>query len=140
MNYYKFLEHSADIKIKGVGRNFKQALSQVFYAVRKFLTSKNNFKIKKSSLQKIKIKEKGENEKELVFNFFVALIAECDIRQSLPIYLKIKKYQPKKYEIEAEVYLSNKIKQKDQIKAVTYHDLEVKKQKSKISITIIFDV
>ncbi|MEM3361719.1 MAG: archease [Candidatus Anstonellaceae archaeon] len=137
---YRFLEHSADIKIQARGKNFLAALKQLFLAYREFVTSKKNFRIKKDSLKKILIKEKGENKEELVFNFFVALIAESDIRKQTPLYLDIKRYKKNPYLIVAEVYLTDKIKQKDQLKAVTYHELEVKREKEWTTITIIFDV
>ncbi|MFN3909781.1 MAG: archease [Candidatus Anstonellaceae archaeon] len=135
---YKFLEHSADIKVIATAKDFPSALKQVFYALREFLISKKNPKISKK--KNFVLKEKGETTEELVFNFFSSLLAEYEIRQMIPVEINILKYRAKPPKLQAKIYLSDEIKQKDQIKAVTYHELKVKQTPKKTMITIIFDV
>ena len=137
---YKFLEHSADIMVLAWGKNFLSALKQIFYAYRTILISKTNFK--KIEKNKFVIKEKAYTKPELIFNFFSSVIAKSEIKQVVPIDIKFEKLESKKNKImlKAIVFWDKNIKPKDSIKAITYHQLDVKESKSCIKIKVIFDV
>jgi len=137
---YKFLGHSADILVLAWGKTFLSALRQLFYAYREILISKNKFK--RVEKNKLVIIEKASEKAELVFNFFSSLIAISEIKQAVPIGIKFEKltFKENQFMLKAIVFLDKKIKQKDSIKAITYHNLEVKETNSLVKIKVIFDV
>jgi SHS2 domain-containing protein len=138
---YRFLEHTADIKIEAIGKNFLDALKQAFFAIRYFYTSKKNFKNIRTN-KEFDIKALADSKEELIYKIFSQLIAKIEIEQAIPIKIKIVEYKELKnrLKIKLKIKATNKIKQKDQIKAVTYHDLQVKQEDKKTILTILFDV
>jgi SHS2 domain-containing protein len=127
-----FLEHTADIKAHAWGPNFCAALVQAAKAMFFVL---GGGKPKES----MEIEEKAQDQSQLVVGFLSKILAESESREMLPVSIKLIGCDEKKLCIKAKIGLSD-ARPKDLIKAVTYHQLEIKEGKKRCSIKIVFDV
>lgn len=138
MGHYKLIDHTADIGISVEGEDLKDLFATSAYAMFSQMIDLN--KIKEKTTKKVELK--GENSEDLLVRWLNELL-----------FLSDSGYIFNNFNIEnlKETFLSasikgerinfRKIPLKQQIKAATYHQLEIKKTNSgKRQATIIFDV
>ena len=138
MGTYKLIDHTADVGICVEGKDIKDLFETSAYAM--FSQVFDLDKIKENIDRRIELK--GENSEDLLVRWLNELL-----------FLSDKGYIFKKFNIEnlKETFLSARIKGKkinfketslkQQIKAATYHQLEIKKNTSgNWQATIIFDI
>jgi SHS2 domain-containing protein len=132
MANYRFLEHTADVLFEAWGGTYPQMLEHAAEAMFSLLGSAE-------PKEKITIEERAENKEELAVRFLSTLLAEADANGMVLCKFKIEKFDEKKNAISAIAYGERK-NAKDSIKAVTYHELMVKKEKGKWLCRILLDV
>jgi len=132
---FKFLEHTADIKFQAFGKNVKEVFENSALALKSVIC---NGKVEKR--KKIKIKAKGKDFESLLYNFLEEFLFLFDSRNFLVS--EIKNLKIKKFQIEAEVLGDDakNYKIKQHVKAVTYNEMFVKKQRSKWVAQVVIDV
>lgn len=137
MKKFIFKEHKADIKFISFGKTIEElfensanALFNIFY--------EKDIEIKKN----YHLKAKGMNLENLLYDFLEKFIILFDKENFIPKKIKFKKFDLKKFNIDFFVYGDDA---KDynverSIKAITYGEMIIKKNKNGYSVPVIVDV
>lgn len=132
---FKILTHTADLKIKGYGKTKKELFLNILQAM---ATSQ---KPEIESIKKIKrkIKIKSLDLSSLLVDFLSEILYLSQVNKEVYKEVKFKKFSDN--EIEGEVF-GQKVKRfGEDIKAVTYHGINVHKREGKPwEATVLFDV
>ncbi len=130
---FRFLEHTADIMAEAWGPTFPAALTQTAMAMFSVLG-------KGRAEEEMKIDESFAAKDQLVVGLLSNILAECEARERLAVSIDIGEYDEKTNRIRCTVGLA-RTRPKDAIKAVTYHQLQVEREKGgRWRIQIVFDV
>jgi SHS2 domain-containing protein len=133
---FKFLEHTADVKFQASGKNMGEAFKNSALALKKIIS--NDIKINSKITKEIKIK--GKDKKELLYTFLEEFLFLLDTENF--ILSKITKLKIIGNELIAEVMGddSENYKFTNNVKAITYSDMFIKKQKDKYTCQVVVDV
>lgn len=134
---YKFLKHTADVKFQAFGKDLKEVFKNSSLALFEVLYDKKVKHVKKK-----KIKVKGNNLENLMYEFLEEFLVLFDSENFLPSKISKIKFDKKNFEIEAEV-VGDDIKNYStsiHVKAITYSEMEIKKQKNKWIAQVVLDV
>jgi len=134
---FKILEHTADGKFQAYGTSLDESFSNSAYAMISLMT-KN--KIKEEIKKKIKIK--GKNIEQLLYNFLEEILFLLDSENFILSKIKKIKINKGKFLLEAEIS-GDKTKNYEifgNVKAVTYNSMFVKKQKGKFITQVVVDM
>ena len=133
---FKFLEHTADVKFQAFGSSLEKAFSNSALALAEVMTKKTRIKPK----IKKKIKVSGKDTESLLYNFLEEFLFLFDSEGF--ILSKINKIKIKDNELEADVIGDNvkNYKISQDVKAITYNSMFVKKEKGKFIIQVVLDV
>lgn len=122
---YKILSHTADLRLEIYGKNLEELFSNAALALADILAPKSTkFKIKKS---KVKIKVKSKNINTLLVDFLNEILARSNINKTIYMVISCKlQVLGNEARLEAEL-VGQKIKEfKEDIKAVTYHEVVIR--------------
>ena len=138
MKTYELIDHTADIGVKAYGKNLSEAFEHAAKAMFDIITDNSeiesvgqyDIKLEAPDLEQLLVDFLSEllflnSAKNLVFGFFKVELDEKNNSLSARVFGE--KYNISKHKIGAE------------IKAVTYHILEVKKKKP-YSVQVLFDI
>lgn len=131
---YRFVEHTADIMVQAWGKDFKQALSEAANAMFEVLGGKEA-----EAKEEFEVKADAENLDELVVYFLSEILSQSQISSILPAKIKKMEFDGEKIKIKAKIG-GEKKRPKDDIKAVTFHELKVEQGKNLCKIQVLFDV
>ena len=137
MKRYEPVEHTADIGIKVYGKDLPELFSNAAFGMFDNIAELKFFKPTK----KIDVTLKESNINELLVSWLRELLYKYIFNGLIVVETKISKLKDNK--IRAEIScaeIKDKSKIKKDIKAVTYHGLEVKQNKSGYEVQVIFDV
>ena len=125
MKKYKFLEHTADIKFQSCGETLNKAFENAGLAMFNAM-----YKEKVKSKIKKKIKVSGQDKENLLYNFLEELLFLLDSENFFTSEIKVK-INEKKLELKAELKGDNAGNYSIglDVKAVTYNEMFVKKEK-----------
>ena len=137
MKRYKILEHTADVGIEARGQTLKRVFENVASGMFSIMSDLEKVGEKESHSLEIK----GKDEKELLVAFLSELLYKYEVDDILPKRVEILSLDDES--LTAKVY-GEKIDLKrhtidTHIKAVTYHQLAIEKNKN-WSIKVIFDI
>ena len=134
---YKIFEHTADVGIEAEGRTLKETFENTASGMLSIMIDPEKVGEKES----YSLKVKGRDEKELLVAFLSELLYKYEVDNILPKRVSISLLSDEK--LRAEVYGEKIDLQKHTIdtpiKAATYHQLVIKKNK-KWKIRVIFDI
>ncbi len=139
MQKFKFLPHTADMKFQAFGKTIEECFENAGYALVSIMTSD---KIKLAVKKEILVS--GKDYESLLYNFLEEFLFLMD-SESLVIG-KISKIEIHRsngrYELTSEVYGDNikKYKSATDIKAITYNDMFIRKEKNKFICQVVVDV
>ena len=133
---YKFLSHPADLKMRVWGKNQKELFINASRGMMAFLYS-NCSKAGPLLKKPAKINLKAADIKALTVDWLSELLYLSDAKNICFDRFNFKKITAR--EIQAEVFGCPAKAQRD-IKAVTYHGLEIKQTKSGWQAVILFDI
>lgn len=132
---YEILEHTADLKIRAYGKDlpelFSNILKGMFEACEPVISDK-------LSIINREIKIQSQNLESLLVDFLSEALYLSDVNNEV--------YFEAEFEKLTEQELNGKIKGKkieglkEEIKAVTWHDLEIKKVNNQWQATVLFDI
>lgn len=136
MKKYKFLEHTADVKFQAFGSSLEQAFINSAYAMKEVMYGK--IKIKEKIKKTIKVK--GKDNEALLYNFLEDFLFLLDSKRFL--LNKIKKIKIIDGKLTAEVVgdKAGNYKFTNDVKAVTYNQMFVRKLGKKFIIQVVLDV
>lgn len=134
---FKFLEHTADLKFQAFGKDIEEVFKNSALAM---IFSIYDKKIKED--KKIKINVKGKDFESLLYNFLEELLFLFDSENFLMSKIEKIKINKKKFELNAEISGDNAENYETHvdIKAITYNDMFVKKQRNKYIAQVVLDV
>ena len=139
---YRYLEHTADVLFEAYGKDLPELFANAALATEEIMVE---LKTLKKSQDPVEINLIGKDAEELLFNFLEELIFLKDTKQYLfkEFNIKIKKIK-KEYKLSAKC-MGEKINPKKQelgrdVKAVTLHEFEVKKEKEGWKAKVLLDV
>jgi len=138
MKRYEQLPHTADIAVRAYGKGLKELFANAAFAMFAIIADPDG--VKESVSVDVKVEAASREElliawlNELLYNFYTKNIIFFifDIT-----FLDGKKLSAK---ARGRHVGENKNRLKTEIKAATYHDLEIKKQDGGYSVDIVFDV
>ncbi len=137
---FKFLPHTADVKFQAFGNSLEQAFLNAALALQEVMTKK--VKIKSAITKKIKVK--GKDNEALLYNFLEEFLFLLDAEDF--ILSKIKKIKidgkGKENKLEAEIAgdKASRYKFNNDVKAITYNQMYVRKLAGKFICQVVLDV
>ena len=135
MKNIKFLEHTADVKFKAFGKTIEEAFKNSALALKKTICDEIKVKGKKEK----KIKIEGKDYESLLYNFLEQILYVLDAENFL--ISKIKNIKIKDFKLNAVIVgdKASEYRFTNPVKAVTYSDMFVKKEKAWIC-QVVLDV
>jgi SHS2 domain-containing protein len=133
MKKFEFLEHTADVKFRAYGSSVEKAFESAAFVLKQVINEKKvSAKIKK------KIKVKGKDLKSLLYHFLEEFLFLFDSENFLLSKVKVK---INGLELEAEAYgEKGKFINEGGVKAITYNEMEIGKEKSINYVQVVVDV
>lgn len=134
---YKFLEHTADIKFQAYGKNIQEVFENCGLALFKSIYSG---KIK--NVLKKEIKVRGRDAESLLYNFLEEFLFLLDSEGFLVSGIKNIKIDEKKFKMQCTLFgdLSKNYSIETSVKAVTYNEMFIKKEKGRIIAQVVLDI
>jgi SHS2 domain-containing protein len=134
---FEVLEHTADLKIKVLG----QDLPELFVNAGLAIAVQQNPQVKKQALKKPvweSLEIKSADQKSLLIDWLNEILSRSDLNDK--IYANFQIEELSETRLRARI-AGQKVSQKQiDIKAATYHDLEIKQVNSHWQAIIIFDI
>ncbi len=141
MKRYEFLEHTADVAVRAYGGSLKELFTSSALAMLSVLVSKKENR-PAPVLKEVMIKKEEEELEDLLKSWLDELLFYFSSQRL--ILHRIKALVIKDHLLEAEVLLEtfdeDYFESKNEIKAVTYHELKVERIRNRWQAHIIFDV
>jgi len=138
MTRYEQIPHTADIAIKAYGKDLRELFTNTAFGMFDILADLSG--LKKSVSIDINLEAPSREElliawlDELLYDFYTKGIIFCDFDIVDIADTKLKA------RVHGRHVGDNKNRLKTEIKAATYHNLEIKKDKENLSVEIVFDV
>jgi len=129
---YRFLEHTADILFEAYGQTYEEALENSAHAMFSVFGTAGESEHAAFSVS-------AHNIEELTVQALADLLAYMDTGELIFSRAKVLSYDAKRHALEIEAF-GEKKRPRDSVKAVTYHELMVKKGKDGWTIRILLDV
>jgi SHS2 domain-containing protein len=134
---YRFLEHTADIKFQSFGETLEEAFENSALAM--FYVMVDIEKVKKN--KKIKVECFANNIEELLIEWLNKLLAKANINEMVfsefMVRIKNNKLEGQAFGEKLDIKKHNP---KIEVKAATYSELFVKKEKDKFICQVVLDV
>lgn len=133
---FKFLEHTADVKFRAFGKNSEEVFANSALALKETICGKMKIKKKKEKI----IKVKGRDFESLLYNFLEEIIYFLDAENFL--ISNIKEIKIKNFIVKAIIGgdKASNYKFTNRVKAVTYNEMFIKKEKGKWTSQVVVDV
>jgi len=140
---FEFLEHTADLYIAAYGKSLEEAFENAAYATFEGMTDLEKVQPKLEDAVTVE----GYDEQALLYNWLEALLVKFDIKGNLYSRFKIAPIEKTsagfklKAKIWGETFNSKKHLSKVGVKAVTYHQMEIiKDKKGAVTVKFILDI
>ncbi|MEM3616975.1 MAG: archease [Candidatus Bathyarchaeia archaeon] len=139
---FEFLEHTADVYIAAHGRNLAEAFENAAAAMFEVMTD-----IKKVNPEvEDYVEVEAADEYALLYNWLEELLVKSEINEMM--YSRFKIFEVTKtangFRLKAKIwgerFNPEKHLQKVGVKAVTYHQMEIIKEKDKTTVKFILDI
>ena len=135
---YKVIDHTADVCVRVSAKSLKDLLKNAAKAMMRIITNPEKVKPMKS----IKMSVKGDNKEEVLVKWLQEILYKVEVKKMLFKDFEILDINDKY--VSGKAYGENiDLKRHDllhQIKAITHHNLTIKKAKDKLTVDIVFDI
>jgi len=133
---FKFLEHTADVKFQAFGKNAEEVFENSALAFKETICGKKKIK----GVEEIKVTAKGKDYEKLLYNFLEEILYLLDAENFL--ISKIKKIKIKGSKLIATISgdKASKYRFTNNVKAVTYNEMFIKKEKGRWISQVVVDV
>lgn len=133
-NKFEFLEHTADIKMRVVGKELKDIFETTVLAIAEYCSGGE----KLSNKKKKTINVKGQDNESLLYNFIDEILYLIDAEHFIPVKATVKL---KGYSLKAELSGdSTKNYKLEHIKSATYAEMSIKKLRDNWEAVFVLDV
>ena len=129
---YRFLEHTADIMFEAYGQTYEEALENSAHAMFSVFGAAGESEHATFSVS-------AHNIEELTVQALADMLAYMDTGELIFSRAKVLSFDAKKNSVEIEAF-GEKKQPRDTVKAVTYHELQVKHDAKGWAIRILLDV
>ncbi len=142
MSGYRFLEHTADIKVKAYGKTLNDAFQEATRALFEVMTDTS--KIHPTIKRKIEVE--AEDLEALLYEWLEEFIYLFDSKGLVFSEFKVESIQQTegRYKLEGEArgeeFDEEKHPQRTEIKAITYHEMKIKQSPEKTVLEFVFDI
>jgi len=142
MKRYEFLEHVSDAYIAAYGKTLEEAFQNAAEAM--FQTMIKTNAVAPTSEEVVTVE--GHDKEELLYNWLETLLLKFEIKGNVYRKFEIERIKQRdggfslKATIRGERYNADKHKPKVEIKAVTYHRMEIKQEKRGYTLKFILDL
>lgn len=142
MSGYRFLEHTADIKVKAYGKTLNDAFQEATRALFEVMTDTS--KIHPTIKRKIEVE--AEDVEALLYEWLEEFIYLFDSKGLVFSEFKVESIQQTegRYKLEGEArgeeFDEEKHPQRTEIKAITYHEMKIKQSPEKTVLEFVFDI
>jgi len=139
---FEFLEHTADLYIAAYGKSLEEAFENAAYATFEGMTDLDKVQPKLEDT----VEAEGYDEQALLYNWLEALLVKSDITGNLYSRFEIASIEKTsegwklKAKIWGEPFHPEKHVSKVGIKAVTYHQMEILREKRVVTVRLILDI
>jgi SHS2 domain-containing protein len=139
---FEFLEHTADAYIAAYGRDMAEAFENAALAMFEVMTEAE--KISPTSEDRVEVE--GQDEYALLYSWLEALLVKAEINGMLYSKFDISYMERTsrgfslRASIWGEKFDARKHLQKVGVKAVTYHRMEIIREKGKVTLRFILDI
>ena len=133
---FKFLEHTADVKFQAFGTTMEEAYTNAAMALKETIAGK--LKIKKKVGKKVNVK--GHDKISLLYNFLEEFLYFLDAEDFVLGEIKSLKISGNKLKAEVVGDKASDYEFTNDVKAITYNDMFVKKEKGKFICQVVVDV
>lgn len=130
---FEFLDHPADVKIRSFGMDLQELFINSALGMMSFLYDIEAIKI--THVDTIEVE--GINLEALLINWLSEILCFSDTYHRAFVEYEIEEFSEKK--IRAKVK-SGEVKAKDDIKAVTYHELHIAKENGTWTAEVVYDI
>jgi SHS2 domain-containing protein len=140
---FKFIEHTADVKVKAWGSNLEEAFSQVALGLMATI-SPNLEKIKHELVREITIE--SEDKYALAIDFLTEFLYIFDVEALIfsEINIETIKLKNDNYQLKAiakgEKFDKNTHEIGTEVKAITYSFMNIEEKQNEVTIDIVFDI
>lgn len=134
MKKYEYLEHTADIKFRAFGKTLGELYENSALAMFNSM-SEDKILIKESK----EFKVKGKDKEALMYNFLEELLFLFDSEGFFLSKIKVK-INGNEILAKAKGDKAKKYSLTTDIKAVTYHEMYVRKEKNKFVAQVVLDI
>jgi len=139
---FEFLEHTADAYIAAYGRDMTEAFENAALAMFEVMTEAEKI----SSTSEDRVEVEGQDEYALLYSWLEALLVKAEINGMLYSKFDISHMErtPTGFSLRAKIwgekFDARKHLQKVGVKAVTYHRMEIIREKGKVTLRFILDI
>lgn len=138
---YKFLKHTADVKFQAFGKNLETCFENAAYALTNIISKD---KIKRKIKEDASIQVEGTDKEGLLYSFLEEFLFLFETKGFLLSFIKKLKIEEKSgaYFLSCEALGDNadNYELNNHVKAVTYNEMFVKKEKNKYICQVVVDV
>lgn len=135
MKKYEFLEHPADIKIRVFGKDLPEVFTNAALGMMEIIYGQEVLSEKPSTTTEIRVK--AMDLESLMIDWLSDLLYLSDTNDQAYINYKIKDFKENKIIAEVGTCPAKAV---DDIKAVTYNELEIEEKNGKWEATVVFDI
>jgi SHS2 domain-containing protein len=135
MQRYEILEHTTDLRIRAFGKTREELFLNMMIGM--FEGAKTKVKEEKAMVAR-EVRIKSADETSLLVDFLSEILTLSDINNEAYSEIEFKKRTKK--EVEAKIFGFPIENIGAEIKAVTYHGLEIKKVNNIWQATVLFDI
>lgn len=144
MQKFRYFSHTADMAFAGYGSTFKRALENSALALLNIMLDIKSISRDKADEANISVKESAATQEELVWFTLQHILSKIDARKLSAFRFDVVSIKETKKKFSLKGKLIYKKSKRDysllSVKAVTPHDLTVKKQNGIYAIHIVIDV
>ena len=139
---FEFLEHTADVYIAAYGSTLKEAFGNAALAMFEVMTDTKTVKTRFMD----DLKAEGEDEGGLLYSWLECLLIKFDVDGNLYSKFNVEKIERGSggYFLEGkawgEPYDPERHPSRTEVKAITYHRMEILKGKNNVTVKFILDI
>jgi SHS2 domain-containing protein len=132
---FEFLPHTADIKFRAYGTTLNELFENIVLAISSIISKDQKISTKKGKM----ISVSGDDSESLLYNFIDELIYLFDAESFIPVKAKVTLMG---FNLKAELFGDDakNYKDLDSIKAATYSEMFIKKNKDIWTAQAVVDV
>lgn len=131
---FEFLDHTADIKMRVIGKELKDIFETTVLAIAQYSSGGEKISSKKGKV----INVRGNDNESLLYNFIDEILYLIDAEHFIPVKAEV---TMRGYNLKAELYGDDTKNYKlEHIKSATYAEMSIKKLRDNWEAVFVLDV